>query len=143
MSITKLNESSLLALGMDRPTVKALTHLLKQVGSELNAETLPEVAAQAGTTAATLQSIAIDLANAIESLSLLSTLPTTEPMQPLDNLAPLSLAEPMQMQMQGDQSPVVQLVQAVEVLQTEVRQIAEQQVLLMTLINEIQQGTML
>lgn len=141
MSITKLNESSLLALGMDRPTVKALTHLLKQVGSELNAETLPEVAAQAGTTAATLQSIAIDLANAIESLSLLSTLPTAEPMSMPGNLAPLSPAEPMQMQ--GDQSPVVQLVQAVEVLQTEVRQIAEQQVLLMTLINEIQQGTML
>ena len=48
MTIARLNERTLLALGMDRVTVKALQHLLDQAGNEIGATTLPSVALQVG-----------------------------------------------------------------------------------------------
>lgn len=46
MSIAKFNSRALLELGMDKPTVVALQHLLTQTGNEVGARTLPYVATQ-------------------------------------------------------------------------------------------------
>lgn len=46
MSIAKLNERELLDLGLSRPTVAALRHILAQTGNEVGARTLPYVATQ-------------------------------------------------------------------------------------------------
>lgn len=46
MSIVRIDESALLALGLDRNTVQAFRHMLKQVGPEVGASTLPQVALQ-------------------------------------------------------------------------------------------------
>ena len=49
MTFAKLNESSLLALGMDKVTVDLLRHVVAQTGDQVGAPTLPQVAAQADT----------------------------------------------------------------------------------------------
>lgn len=46
MSTIQLNERALQALGMDRVTIEALRHLVRQVGQKPGAITLPEVAEQ-------------------------------------------------------------------------------------------------
>lgn len=46
MSIAKFNARALLDLGLDRPTVLALQHMLTQTGNEVGARTLPYVATQ-------------------------------------------------------------------------------------------------
>ena len=46
MSIAKFNARALLDLGLDRPTVLALQHILTQTGNEVGARTLPSVATQ-------------------------------------------------------------------------------------------------
>lgn len=46
MSIARIDEAALLAFGMDRQTVAALRHMIRQVGPEVGATNLPTVAAQ-------------------------------------------------------------------------------------------------
>lgn len=45
MTIARINESALLNAGIDRQTVLALRHFLRQVGDRLGEATLPDVAA--------------------------------------------------------------------------------------------------
>ena len=47
MSIAKFSARALLELGLDKPTVAALQHILTQTGNEIGARTLPYVATQA------------------------------------------------------------------------------------------------
>lgn len=126
MSITKLNESTLRALGFDLPTVKALAHLLRQVGATPGATTLPDVAMQAESTVVSVNLLAIQTANALEELSMMATSPAAVPLAAQDDL-----------------TPVAQLTAMVEYLQTEVRHLADQQVVNYNLIQELRQGTML
>ena len=42
MTIAKIDERALYAMGWDRVTVEALRHILRQAGNELGAVTLPE-----------------------------------------------------------------------------------------------------
>lgn len=46
MTTIRLNERALQAAGLDRVTVEALRHLVRQVGEQVGAVTLPEVAEQ-------------------------------------------------------------------------------------------------
>lgn len=139
MSITKLNESSLRALGFDQPTVKALAHLLRQVGTTPGGATLPDVAMQAENTAISVNQLAIELAGALEALALMMTRPADVLPTAQDDLAPVALAAVER----DDLTPVAQLAAMVEYLQTEVRHLADQQVVNYNLIQELRQGTML
>lgn len=122
MSIVRLNEAALYAMGMDRVTVNALTHFIRQIGAEEGGHTLPQVAEQAD---------AMELA--MGSMQLPSM-----PMDPTDWQAPAPAAP----QAQDDQAPLAVMAALVESLQTEVRSLAEQLALARAEINEVKQGPM-
>ena len=122
MSIVRLNEAALYALGMDRVTVNALTHFIRQVGAEEGGHTLPQVAGQVDN---------LDLA--------FGTVPQPSlAHDPADWQAP-ALAVP---QAQDDQAPLAVMAAMVESLQTEVRSLAEQLAVARAEINEVKQGPM-
>jgi hypothetical protein len=62
MSAIKLNEAALLAAGFDRATVQALRHLVRQVGPEVGATTLPQVAETADLTGPVIIALQIGVA---------------------------------------------------------------------------------
>lgn len=112
MSITKLNARTLYALGFDKVTVEALLNIARVVGSAPDSPTVPEVAQQADTTGTMLTQISATLDAVAVALSLV------------------------------EQAPLPQLMQQLEVIQTEVRALAAQQAVLASQINDLRQGIM-
>lgn len=123
--IAKLDEVALLALGVDKVTVKAFRTILNAVQI-----TLPEVADQTETNAANVNGINESVLSLQDIVMLLQG-------------APANHAQMSSFEQDKQLAPVAQMAQQVEFLQTEVRQLAEQQLVLMNLINELKQGTML
>lgn len=122
MSIVRLNEAALYAMGMDRVTVNALTHFIRQIGAEEGGHTLPQVADQVDN---------LDLAFASAP-------------QPGVTLDPADWQAPVPAMPQGpdDQAPLAVMAALVESLQTEVRSLAEQLAVARAEINEVKQGPM-
>lgn len=123
MTMVRLNEAALYALGMDRVTVNALTHFIRQIGAIEGGNTLPQVAEQV-----------VELEIAVGSVQ-----PTLPPIEPPGMLAPPLIPQ----QQQDDLTPPQAVVAAIEHLQTEVRSLAEQLAAARAEIHELKQGPML
>lgn len=116
MAIAKLNEAMLYNMGFDRPAIDALRHLLRQVGGEVGAPTLPEVSNEAK--------------EALDEVDGISQAPATYP--PMSHNVGLD-----------DLYPPVQQAQQIEFLETQVRSLAEQLVAVSRRLRDIEQGASL
>lgn len=73
MSIARIDAGALLALGMDRQTVEALRHIIRQVGSEVGAVPLPTVTSRTDVLAyrsALLEDVSTSAAAGVDLVSL-------------------------------------------------------------------------
>ena len=122
MSIVRLNEAALYAMGMDRVTVNALTHFIRQIGAEEGGPTLPQV---------------VDQVDSLDTAFASAPQPSMA-LDPADWQAPAPAAP----QAQDDPAPLAVMAALVESLQTEVRSLAEQLAVARAEINEVKQGPM-
>ena len=131
MAIAKLNEAMLFNMGFDRVAIDALRHLLKQVGNETDATTLPAIVEQVSEVRNQVDGI--DQAPVIQPSS--ATASSDENVRP--PVQPFIQAE------QLDQRPPTEMAQQVEFLETQVRSLAEQVVALSRRLRDIEQGASL
>lgn len=125
--IARINEAVLFSLGFDRVTVEALRNIVRVTGSESDSPTVPEVVKQVDGTALAVDTLRTHLEAVKSVLEALQFVP--EPIQPdLSGIESAALA------------PLARMVEIVEHLDTEVRQIAEQQAAMARQIQDIQQG---
>lgn len=127
--VIRLNESALLAAGIDIVSVKALSEIVRLAGPITGGPTVREVGQQAESIAG----LAVILNEQIEFLQ--------EVVQALQFLPGAAQPETGSMDALA-MLPPVPVAQQVEHLTTEVRQIAEQVAALADQIKAIQQGTM-
>lgn len=114
--IIKFNEAGAIAAGLPKDLVNTIRHLVASVGRQVGQMTLPEVASGLDGTG-------------------LSPLPA-DPLPFIDPLSPI-YCPPLPA---DDLTPALQPLSAIEYLQTEVRQMAEQIAFLSQQINDLNQG---
>lgn len=131
MAIAKLNEAMLFNMGFDRVAIDALRHLLKQVGNETDATTLPAIVEQVSIVRNQIDGI--DQAPIIQSASTAAL--------GNENVGPP--VQPFIQSEQLDQRPPVEMAQQVEFLETQVRSLAEQVVAVSRRLRDIEQGASL
>lgn len=146
--ITKLNESALLSLGMDLPTVKALSNIIRVTGNMTDSETVPEVSIKVDETkemVALLKAQVIVIQNAISIIeSIPAAIPQDESLTQALAIMPVTQMPNQVEYLQTEVRQIAeQLAQITEHFTTEVRQIADQQIVNANLIQELRQGTML
>lgn len=135
MAVVKLNEAMLFQMGFDRVAIDALRHLYTQVGTEVGAPTLPEVAA--------------GVVTIIEKVEYLDLSPPSQSQSQEVVVAAVSsdfgsMPPPYQQaEAQDPQSPPVSHEQAIEYLETQIRSAQEQITILERRINDLEQGTIL
>lgn len=144
--ITRLNESALYALGMDRVTVQALRNIVRITGEDnTSGPTVPAISEQAAATARLVGALRdqVDILTSIIEIIQLAPEPVTPDLSRIDDLAlmpPISLLQ----QVEHLTTEVRQTAEAVanlrEFMQTEVRQIADQQAVTACQIQDIQLG---
>lgn len=124
--IVRINPTVLYSLGYDRPTVEALLNLIRITGNESDGVTVPELAGTVDENDQALQAVKQQVILIQLSTDLLEAAPPK--IQP-----DLSLVDAMQLLPPVQQQAVIE---RVESLHTEVRQLAEQLAVLMKILQE-------
>ena len=136
MAVVKLNEAMLFQMGFDRVAIDALRHLYRQVGTEVGAPTLPEVAE--GVTTIIEKVDYLDLSSPSQShdfaLSAVSAISSDFGSMPPSYQQPDA---------QDSQYPPVVQEAVIEYLETQIRSAQEQITILERRINDLEQGVTL
>lgn len=145
--ITKLNESSLRTV-FDPVTVKALANAVRVTGNDTESPTVPEVADQVDQTDIVVAALQQQVGLLQDLIAILQSQPANIPqdISVLDALGLTPVAQqypPIEFLQTEVRQLSERLSQFSEHLTTEVRQLADQQIVNAQLIQELKQGTML
>ena len=136
MAVVKLNEAMLFQMGFDRVAIDALRHLYTQVGTEVGAQTLPQVVA--GVTTIIEKVEYLDLSPPYQNQDFASS-----GVSAISSDFGSSPPSYQQLEAQDLQSPPASQERAIEYLETQIRSALEQITILERKINDLEQGAIL